>query len=306
MMAVSHSRIAAVSGGPDSMALLAVCADVFGPGNVDAVYLDHGLRSPDGVAQDIAVVRGYCEARNIGWTVRKLPIVAEAKRTKDGLEAAGREWRYRMLAHLCKIRRYTTVLTAHHRSDSAETVLLKVVRGSGQGLSGIRRTRVYNGVTILRPFLDVSKTELHSYCDLQGIPYVIDESNYDVRFSRNRIRQRVIPELQEINPEVERELIRFASRIEDMSDYIRSQLPLQWISTEKNDHIVSDKMNGEHRTLQHALLLEVMTRLSLIPSSARVNSLIQLLSELPGKKIQLSKRWYVIRTTSGLRFTPVA
>jgi tRNA(Ile)-lysidine synthase len=288
------------------MALLAVCADVFGPSNVDAVYLDHGLRSRDAVANDVSVVRSYCEARNIAWTVRKLPIVAEANRTKDGFEAAGREWRYRMLVHLCGVRGYTTAMTAHHRSDVAETILLKIVRGSGHGLSGIQRTRIQEGITILRPFLDVSKAQLQLYCDQQGIPYVIDESNFDLRFSRNRIRQRVIPELQAINPEIERELIRFTERVGDMADYVRSQLPQHWISTDETDHFLSAQMIGAHRTIQHALLLEIMGRMSLVPSSARVNRLIRLLNESIGKKIQLSKRWYVIRTVAGLRFTPVA
>lgn len=288
------------------MALLGICADVFGPNDVDAVYFDHGLRPKSVVANDIAVVKRYCESRGIGWTVRKLPIDAQAKRTKDGFEAAGREWRYRMLVHLAKIRGITTVLTAHHRSDAAETVLLKIVRGAGLGLSGIRRTRSQNGVTILRPFLEISKSVLHAYCDQQGIPYVIDETNNDTRFSRNRIRRAVIPELQCINPEIERELVRFASRIEGMSDYIRSQLPLHWISKADRDYHVSEAILSVHPTLQQGVLLELMARIDVMPSSDRVHRMLHLLTEIPGKKIQLSKTWYMIRTVSGLRFTPVS
>jgi len=295
-----------VSGGPDSMALLAVSADVLGPSAVDAVYLDHGLRDRASIDAEIALIDHYCKGRGIRFSVRKLPVRAESLRTKDGIEAAGREWRYRVLTHLAKVRGYSTIMTAHHRSDAAETVLLKIMRGSGMGLSGIRRSRNDRGIQILRPFMDLTKSQLLAYCRSHSIPYLVDVSNDDIRFSRNRIRKEIIPQMAAINSDIEAELVRFADRVEEMTDYIRSHIQPHWIRLEQSDYYLSEEVADAHPTLQRAVTMALLARLTVTPSADRINRVIDVFVQPIGTKIQLSKQWYMIRATTGLRFTPVS
>ncbi len=187
----------AVSGGPDSLALL-VLARASGRA-VTAVHVDHGLR-PDS-ADDAAVVRSAAERFGAGFEAHTVDVL-------DGpnLEARARAARYAVLP--------PGVLTGHTADDQAETVLLNLIRGSGpRGLGAMRPDR--------RPMLDLRRHETHALCAELGLEPVVDPSNDDPRHRRNRVRHELLPMLADVaGRDVVPVLSRIAGHQRDLADLV--------------------------------------------------------------------------------------
>ncbi len=200
----------AVSGGPDSMALMWLAARwrkalARGP-DLLAVTIDHGLRpEAAGEAREVKRLAHHLGVphRTVRWSGQK---------PRSGLPAAARAARYRLLAAAARRSGASHILTAHTRDDQAETLLMRLLRGSGiGGLAAMARESEREGVLIARPFLDVSKSQLIATLERAKIGYADDPTNRDTRFTRPRIRA-VIESLSAEggNP---RNLARLASRL---------------------------------------------------------------------------------------------
>ena len=178
----ASERIAlAVSGGPDSMAMLALAAAGY-PGQVIAATVDHGLRSE--AAAEAALVAGCCA--ELGVPHATLRVTAPLG--PSAIQADAREARYALLADWAAREGASVVLTAHHADDQAETFLMRAIRGTGPaGLAGIRPRRALGEVTLLRPLLGWTRAALHAIA--APLPFVDDPSNADLRFERTRVRQ---------------------------------------------------------------------------------------------------------------------
>lgn len=177
----------AVSGGPDSMALAALVSGWLrekGRVPAHALIVDHGLR-PESAAE-ARRVKGWLEAlpglhpRILRWTGDK-PAAAIMEKARAA--------RYRLLEHYCARHEISGLFLAHHRDDQAETVLIRLAKGSGlDGLSGMARARKSGAVTLLRPFLDCPKARLVATCRALGVPFVEDPSNANPAWLRPRLR----------------------------------------------------------------------------------------------------------------------
>lgn len=175
----------AVSGGPDSMALLLLAAAAR-PGKIEAATVDHGLR-PESAA----------EARLVHELCTKLGVRHETLRVDvppaGNLQAAARASRYEALGSWLWDRQLAALATAHHLDDQAETLLMRLNRGSGvAGLAGVRasgRIPTQDGGRLVRPLLAWHRAELQAICDAAGVQAVADPSNLDPRFDRARLRQ---------------------------------------------------------------------------------------------------------------------
>ncbi len=186
---------AAVSGGADSVAMLHILyrlqqeLDI----SLDAVHVNHHLRGAES-QRDAAFVRGLCERLQIPVQIYDVDIPAVCADTKEGVEAAARRARYRILQQHAAGGK---IATAHTLSDTAETILLHIARGTGlHGLRGIPIIRQ----NIIRPMLEITRPEVEQYLQCNGLDYVEDSSNASDRYNRNKIRHQVIPVLQQINP----------------------------------------------------------------------------------------------------------
>ncbi|ALR19894.1 tRNA lysidine(34) synthetase TilS [Sphingobium baderi] len=167
----------AVSGGPDSMALLHVSACAF-PGRVEAATVDHGLRPES--ADEAAMVARWCAAQGIAHAILH-PV---APRTGN-LHDWGRAQRYTLLEAWRVERKLDWLFTAHHADDQLETMLMRLNRGAGiGGLAGVRPQMGH----VLRPLLGVRKSVLQALVDTEGLPHVQDPSNADPRFDRSLMR----------------------------------------------------------------------------------------------------------------------
>jgi tRNA(Ile)-lysidine synthase len=199
--------LVAVSGGPDSMALLHVLWEARGRLGLtlEVVGIDHGLR-PE-AARELDLVQGRAEALELPF-VRLDADVARERRSGVSLQDAARRARLGALAALASQRGARWVALGHQADDQAETVLFRILRGTGLvGLAGIPYVRD----PFVRPLLDVRRTEILRYLRRRSIPFVEDPSNADLRFARARIRHRILPALAAENPRVVEALVALAA-----------------------------------------------------------------------------------------------
>lgn len=207
-----------VSGGADSMALLDCLSHWPDPDlTLTVVHIHHGLRgaSADG---DAAFVQNYCNERGIPFILHHVDAAAVALEQRISVETAGRQLRYDLFEKIrCRVGA-DYIATAHNADDQVETVLMRILRGCGtDGLAGIPVQRGF----IRRPFLCCSRAEIEAYCREQHISYVLDESNDDVQYTRNRVRHQILPMLREMNPSVNAALLRLSRHASDDTAYLR-------------------------------------------------------------------------------------
>lgn len=182
--AIGEGKLAvAVSGGPDSLALLLLAHAAF-PGRVLALTVDHGLR-PESAAEADMVAR-FCRDLGVGHRTLVLDGLDGAA---GNIQARAREARYAAMTAACREAGAGVLMTAHHADDQAETVLMRLGRGSGAaGLAGIRATRRKSGVLLLRPLLGWRKSELEGIVRAAGLEAADDPSNRSLAYDRTSAR----------------------------------------------------------------------------------------------------------------------
>ena len=209
----------AISGGADSVCLLQVFYENAAANDISlsAITCQHGIRGENAL-RDLEFVKALCKDRGIPLYAFTADIPGRAKASGRGLEEEGRMFRYECFAEILKEGKADVVATAHHKEDLAETVLFRLARGTS--LAGIGGIKEQGG--IVRPFLAVTKEEILSYLEERGIAYMTDETNDDERFSRNAIRKRVLPVLEEIVRGAGEHIANFARRAAEDSAYLDS------------------------------------------------------------------------------------
>ncbi len=201
----------AFSGGADSTALLGACHSKW-PGQVRALHINHGLQ--DAAVSFEAHCKAFCSERNIPLVV----VGVNAKHVSgQSPEDAARRARYRAIEQALEDHwggQVRDVALAQHAQDQIETVILALSRGAGlPGLSGMRAHWVSAGVRFHRPIMNVSVEDLRQYNRTHDLPWVEDPTNVDTRFTRNKIRQLILPPLQGAFPEFASMLARSAKHI---------------------------------------------------------------------------------------------
>lgn len=183
-LAADEAIAVAVSGGPDSLALLLLARAAFGAPRLTALTVDHRLRPK--AAAEAAMVAGIAA----GLGVRHATLTWDGPKPRANLQAAARAARYTLMGRWCADHGVAWLLTAHHRGDVAETLLLRLARGAGlAGLAGPRARRVLQpGVELLRPLLDADPATLTAVVTAAGLTPVDDPANRAERFDRTRAR----------------------------------------------------------------------------------------------------------------------
>jgi len=197
----NESYLVAVSGGRDSMALLHFLQST-GYQNLVLCHVNHCLRGAESDA-DQALVEEAAKSLGLTCEVHSSDVAAHAVATSQSIEAAAREIRYRFFSDVASASNCKRLILAHHADDQVETVLINFFRGSGsRGISGMDQIsqRVVNQVelTLIRPFLNLSREAIDRYVSKHDISFREDESNAEEFALRNRIRNRLIPTLAEV------------------------------------------------------------------------------------------------------------
>lgn len=181
------------SGGADSVFLLTMLAQLYNKDSLLAVHVNHGLRSPDESRQDEDFCRRFCQKSGLPFKTVKLnpPHQDKSLISEEWL----RDERYRVLTETAKEKKISYVVCAHHRDDQAETVLFRLLRGTGSaGAAAMRSRRALDeDVFLLRPLLTFSRAEIEETLKSLDIGYVTDSSNSDCKYKRNFLRQSVFP-----------------------------------------------------------------------------------------------------------------
>ena len=209
LFAPGQRLCAAVSGGADSMTLLCLMRPLAEEKGIalTVCHVNHGLRG-ETADRDEAFVRDWCAAREIPFFAGRGDVRAFAEKTGRTVEEAARQLRYKFLEETRRREGFGCILTAHHADDSAETMLLNLLRGTGlKGLTGIPEKRD----CILRPLLSVTRAELAAYAAEHRIPFVEDSTNGTDDAARNVLRHQVLPVLKKLNPRVVENMSRTAS-----------------------------------------------------------------------------------------------
>jgi tRNA(Ile)-lysidine synthase len=171
-----------VSGGVDSVALLHWLVEL--GCDVVCLHVNHGLRAA--AAAEVEYVKSICEKLNVPYHI----FTWRGDKPKTGLEDAARIARYKKMTDFCHQHHIEYIATAHQADDQIETFWMNLARGSGvYGLAAMRGESEMNGIKIIRPLLNVFRSELQEYCDKNNIKYASDEMNYDPHYTRVKIRQ---------------------------------------------------------------------------------------------------------------------
>lgn len=210
-----------VSGGADSLALLHFL-DHYKKKlkiNVAVAHLNHCLRG-EAADRDEGRVRDFCQEHEIPFFSVHRDVKKIASEQKISIEEAGRQARYAFFEKVSQEQGYNRIALGHHRDDQAETILMRLIRGTGiKGISGIRSNR-----TVIRPFLAVSRQEILDYCTAKSLIYCTDESNFSKAYTRNKIRLELMPMILTINPLAQTHFCEFAQIANDYEDFLEDYL----------------------------------------------------------------------------------
>lgn len=212
MLSCGDKVLVAVSGGADSMLLLnflITVRDKYGI-TLAAAHVEHGIRGEDSIT-DAEFVEDFCRSHNVEFHLLSINAPEEAKANKIGVEEYSRKRRYEFFNSI----ECDKIATAHNLTDNVETALFRLARGSGlKGMCGIPPVRD----KIIRPLIDVSSAEIREYCNKHNISYRTDATNFDNDYSRNYIRNEIIPSFAEISGDFINNAAAFISDArEDMS-----------------------------------------------------------------------------------------
>ena len=262
MINVNDKVLVGVSGGPDSMSLLNVLYKL--GYNVEVAHVNHGLRKE--ADTETKYVEEYCKNIGVPCHILRLDINKMAKEQKIGTEELGRIERYKFFESI----EHDVIATAHNANDNAETVLLNLMRGSGtSGLKGIEAIRKdeRTGSTYIRPLIECTRKEILEYCKEEKLDPKFDKSNEDNTYTRNKVRNELIPFIEkEFNPNIIETINRFSKIIDSENTYIEKQVEEAYnhcIDKKINDQIILSlkKFNNLDTVIQKRLVLYTIIKL---------------------------------------------
>lgn len=254
----NDSIVVGVSGGPDSMTLLSILLKLKEEFNLKiyVAHVNHMLR--ENAIKDEEYVKEFCEKNNIEMFIKKANISEIAKKEKIGLEEAGRNARYNFFEEILKNTESNKIAIAHNLNDKVETIIMNTLRGSGvSGLKGIEPKRK----KYIRPLIEIERHEIEKYCIENEINPRHDESNDDNTYTRNKIRNIIIPYIRnEFNPNIIKTLNRLSEIIKEEDEYVQSKTEKIFkeilLTNEKNKiELDPRKFNYQEKVIQKNLIL---------------------------------------------------
>jgi tRNA(Ile)-lysidine synthase len=218
MLAHGDRVLVGISGGPDSVALLTILlklSKLFGI-SLGAVYVNHHLRPKEHSAEE-KFCQQICSKLGVPLFVEQRHVPSIAKRNKIGIEEAGREIRYAVYDDLCCSHGFTKVALGHQRNDNVETILFRIIRGTG--LSGLKGIPPYRG-RIIRPLIETSRSDILTWLKSHRLGHCVDSSNLESEYRRNIIRNQILPSLRsKLNPSVDSAFLRLAASADEAETF---------------------------------------------------------------------------------------
>jgi len=217
MLSRGDRVVVGLSGGADSVCLLRLLhklRDEFGI-ELSAAYIDHGLR-PAEIPGEIAFCGGLCASLGVSFHTRSVDVISYARQRGINKQEAARELRYGALEEIAAAEQATKLALGHNADDQAETMLMRLMRGTGpSGLAGIPPVRKH----IIRPLIGIERDQIEEFLKAENAGYVSDSSNEEDRYLRNRIRHSLMPVIRTLYPEAVKTMGRAAAIFRDEERY---------------------------------------------------------------------------------------
>ena len=273
----SEKVILAVSGGVDSMVL----AYLFHKAgfNFDMAHCNFALRGKE-ADMDEALVKKIAAQYQVTFYSKKFDTKKYAADQKISIQMAARDLRYSWFDELHQNKQCNYVALAHHKNDVAETLLINLIRGTG--ISGLHGIRAKNNIFI-RPLLFTDKAEIETFAKTQGIEFRNDMSNFEEKYTRNKLRNKIIPLLETINPSVVTSLCDTASHLLDVENIYRSFIENQKEALViKKEQLLTINVNKlQKNDYKSVLLYEILSPFNF--NASQVNDILEALDGISGK-----------------------
>ena len=257
-----------VSGGPDSIAMLNILNDIKNDDNINlnfsivVAHINHLIREE--AKQDEEYVKEFCKERNIEFYSKSIDVQKIANTNKIGTEEAGRKVRYEFFDEVLIKTNSNKIAIAHNKNDKIETIIMHILRGSGiNGLKGIEPKRE----KYIRPLIECERNQIEEYCQKENLNPRIDKTNFENIYTRNKIRNVVIPYIKkEFNENIINTMDRFSNLITEEDKYIENQVKdiFNDIKLEENENQVVLQLklfNLQEKVIKSRLILYTITRL---------------------------------------------
>ena len=258
--------VVAVSGGPDSICLLDVLCKIkteYNNFNIVVAHVNHMIRKE--AIDDELYVKKYCEKRSIEFYSKSIEVEKFANNNKIGLEEAGRIVRYNFFDEVMEKTNSNKIAIAHNKNDKVETVIMNLLRGSGVlGLKGIEPIKENK---FIRPLIECERTEIEEYCDKCKLNPRIDKTNFENIYTRNKIRNIIIPYIKkEFNPNIISTIYRLSELIKQDDEYFNNIVAYKYKDMhleQSSNEIVLDlkKFNMQENSIKSRIIIYAISEL---------------------------------------------
>ena len=258
-----------VSGGPDSIAMLNILNDIRNDKNLHmkfdiiVAHVNHLIREE--AKDDEMFVKDFCEKINVPFYSKSIDVQKIANNNKMGTEEAGRNARYDFFDEILEKTNSNKIAIAHNKNDKIETIIMNILRGSG--IAGLKGIEPIKNNKYIRPLIECERMEIEQYCKLNNIDARIDRTNFENIYTRNKIRNIVIPYIkQEFNPNIIQTMDRLSELVKEEDEYLDNTVKNTYkelIIEEQKEQFVMDLkgFNKQEKVIKSRLLLYTISRL---------------------------------------------
>lgn len=252
-----------VSGGPDSIAMLNILNEIrkekIMQFDLIVAHINHMIREE--AVEDEKYVQEYCEKNQIQYYIKKIDVNNISQINKIGTEEAGRKVRYEFFEEIAQKTNSNKIGIAHNKNDRIETIIMHMLRGSG--ISGLKGIEPIRNNKYIRPLIECERTEIEEYCDKEQLDPRIDKTNFENEYTRNKIRNIVIPYVKrEFNPNIIETISRLSEVITEEDNYIDKNVQKVYkeiVLEQKENEIVLDlkEFNKQEKVIKNRIILLV-------------------------------------------------
>lgn len=292
------------SGGPDSMFLLTALLKIRDKFNLKIVcaHVNHNVRKES--EQEQVFLMNYCNEKNVVFEAMKIEKYGD-----DNFHNQARNIRYNFFEDIVNKYDANYLMTAHHGDDLVETILMRLVRGSTlKGYSGFEKVIDQGNYKMVRPLIFLTKDYIKDYDDKNNIPYVIDNSNFKGKYTRNRYRMTLLPFLKEEDPKVHEKFIKFSETLEEYDEFINKEIKRSINQVYKDNIIVLEKYLLLDKLIQKKIIYYILEDIYkedlMIINDKHVNLIIDLInSNRSNARVCLPHNIQVIKSYKTVEFT---
>lgn len=293
MLRQNDHVVIGVSGGADSMLLLNYLIAKRDELNLrlTVANVEHGIRGEESI-NDSKFVEDYCKKHNVDFRCKSIKAIDEAEAAGMSVEEYSREVRYDFFRSF----NADKIATAHNLSDNVETVLFRLSRGTSiKGCCGIPAVRG----NIIRPLIELSGDEIRNACNELEIPFVVDSTNLDNAYSRNYIRNQIIPDFKKLNSSFENVLSRFIESVKEDDDFIESEANRCFDNSFKSNALQLKELNKYHPSIVKRAIIKYISLYDVSLDDLHLNGVFAL-TQKQGR-YQIKKNIFAISDKKRLR-----